>query len=131
MIEIQPFDNTKIAALTQSLAATMTSITASDVNTLSAVQTVSNTSRRLLASSSADITTQLDAGSTSALTTVATDLNRVANDGSLVSKLSSNGVRASSVKLLSAAAAEKMSTSSCNNGAINGICIGTILLCCC
>lgn len=47
------------------------------------------------------------------------------------SKLSSNGVRASSVKLLSAAAAEKMSTSSCNNGAINGICIGTILLCCC
>lgn len=41
-------------------------------------------------------------------------------------KLSSNGVRASGVTVLSAVAAEKVSSSSCNNGAINGICIGIV-----
>lgn len=37
----RPFDNNKISVLTQALVSTMTSITAADINTLSAVQTVS------------------------------------------------------------------------------------------
>nr|QOL01288.1 putative extracellular protein TR9_089 [Trebouxia lynnae] len=123
--DVWPFDNTKIAGLTQSLAAVMTSITPSDVNTLSAVQTASNTSRRLLASSSADVTAQLNAGSTAGVTVVATDLNKVVASGSLASKLSTNGVKASSVSVLSATADSQVDdTSSCTNGAINGICIG-------
>lgn len=44
----------------------------------------SNSSRRLLAASSADVTTQLNAGSTAAVTTVATDLTRVVSGGDLV-----------------------------------------------
>jgi hypothetical protein len=39
----RPFDNTQITKLTEALAATMTTITAADINTLSAVQTVSPT----------------------------------------------------------------------------------------
>ena len=37
----RPFDNTKIVDLTAALASSMTSIDASDINTISAVQTVS------------------------------------------------------------------------------------------
>lgn len=37
----RPFDNTAIADLTAALAATMTTIDASDINTISATQTVS------------------------------------------------------------------------------------------
>ena len=47
----------------------------------------SNSSRRLLSSSSADVTTQLNAGSASAVTAVATDLNRVTTGGDLAVSL--------------------------------------------
>ena len=43
----------------------------------------SNSSRRLLASESADVTTQLDAGSTAAVSSVATNLNQVVSGGTL------------------------------------------------
>ena len=43
----------------------------------------SNSSRRLLATESADVTTQLDAGSTAAVSSVATNLNQVVSGGTL------------------------------------------------
>ena len=45
---------------------------------------VSNSSRRLLADSSADVTTQFDAGSTDAVTSVATDLTSAVSSGELL-----------------------------------------------
>ena len=39
-------------------------------------------------------------------------------------KLKANDVKASNVTVLSAVADDLLSTSSCTNGAINGICIG-------
>ncbi|DBB15983.1 TPA: hypothetical protein ACH3X3_003352 [Trebouxia sp. C0006] len=123
--DVWPFDNTQITKLTEALAATMTTITAADINTLSAVQTSSNSSRRLLTSESADVTTQLDAGSTAAVSTVATNLNSVVSAGTLATSLTSYGVSTSSISVVSAMAAAKTAdTSDCTSGAINGICIG-------
>jgi hypothetical protein len=127
-----PFDNTKIIILTQALVATMTTITAPDVNTLSATQAVVlNSGRRMLLQSTsstitaANVLMEFNAGIPANVPAVSADLQRVVVSGSLSSEMTKLGLSNTGVYILSSKAAAMQSTSKCAQGSINGICIGS------
>ncbi|CAL8465269.1 g4804 [Coccomyxa elongata] len=124
---IWPLTTDKLIIIVDSLADTMTTIQASDVNILNVAKAVAT--RRLLQSAATDsaavVQVQMTGKSENQTNQIAQELGTVVSNTNLQRAMYQNGLVLTRLKVLSTTSSVPLASSgTCSQGSINGICIG-------